>query len=75
MKEYMTALHSFAQRRYKTKNLLDACKGLKRPTIFLIIPDRLYKIGVAGRLLNWETALKSIKPNIDVVVIQIERFL
>jgi hypothetical protein len=75
MKEYMTALQSFALDHYETKDLLDACKRLKTPTIFLIIPDRHYTMKVAGLLLNRGSALKSIKPNIDVVMIQIERFL
>jgi hypothetical protein len=75
MKDYMTALQKFTLKSYKTKNLLEACQGLKKPTIFLILPDRRYKIGVAGRLLDWEKALASVRPNIDFTVIQIERFL
>ncbi len=74
MKSYMAALDQFNQRKHKTKNLLVACRELKRPTIYLVIPDQRYKIGTAG-LFDWEEAVKEFKPNVDFIAIQIGRFL
>jgi DNA-binding transcriptional MerR regulator len=75
MKEYMEALQEFTLRVFNTKDLLVACRGLEKPTIFLILPDLRYKIGVAGRLMEWKYAVASIRPNIDFIAIQIYRFL
>jgi hypothetical protein len=75
MKDYMAALEKFTSRRYKTKDLQVACRGLIRPTIFLILPDRRYKIGVAGRLLAWKKGVAEVPLDIDFIAIQIARFL
>ena len=75
MKEYISALQKFTVRVFKTKDLRVACRGLQKPTIFLILPDLRHKIGVAGRLIEWDYAVASIKPNIDFIAIQIARFL
>jgi hypothetical protein len=75
MKEYMRALHKFVRREYQNKNLLEACLQLKRPTIIITVPDHSHAMSNSGQLLEWPAALDSIKPNTDVVVIQIYRFL
>jgi hypothetical protein len=75
MKKYMTALQKFTVRVFRTNDLRVACRDLNKPTIFLILPDLRYKIGVAGRLMEWDYAVASIKPNIDFIAIQIARFL
>ena len=75
MKDYMAALQKYTLRVFKTKDLLVASKGLKKPTIFLILPDLRYKISLAGRLIEWDYAMASVRPNIDFIAIRIERFL
>ncbi len=74
MKSYMSALQKFTAKRYKTTDLLKACDGLDRPTIFLVLPDQRYSRTTA-RLAGWDVALKNVKRNADFIVIQIERFL
>ena len=75
MKEYMEALEEFISRVFNTKDLLVACRRLPKPTIFLILPDLRYKIGMAGRLIDWDEAVASLPENIDYITIQIYRFL
>ena len=75
MMDYMSALHKYVQRHYETNDLLDVCRELERPTIVLRVPDRRDNRGVAGRLLGWDDALRSLRPNNDFIVIQVERFL
>jgi hypothetical protein len=74
MKAYVSVLEEFMQRKYNTKNLLVACSTLKRPTVYLALPDERYKIAEAG-LFDWEEAVKIFKPNVDFLAIQIGRFL
>jgi hypothetical protein len=74
MKAYMNALEEFVQRRYKTKSLLIACRTLERPTIYLALADERYKIAEVG-LFGWEEAVKTFKPDVDFIAIQIARFL
>ena len=74
MKAYMTALESFTMKVYKTKDLLKACGDLKRPTIFLVLPDQRYS-RTRARLAEWDSALATVKPNVDFTIIQIARFL
>jgi hypothetical protein len=74
MKSYTTALEAFTLRAYKTKDLLKACEGLVRPTIFLVLPDQRYS-RTRARLAEWDSALKTVKRNADFIIIQIARFL
>jgi len=74
MKNYMSALEKFTKKVYKTSDLLKACDGLERPTVFLVLPDQRYSHTTA-RLAGWDAALKSVKENADFTVIQIARFL
>lgn len=74
MKAYMTALEGFTMKKYKTKDLLTACGGVKRPTIFLVLPDQRYS-RTRARLAEWDSALATVKPNVDFTIIQIARFL
>lgn len=74
MKSYMTALEKFIAKAYKTRDLLKVCKGLERPTIFLALPDQRYSRTTA-RLAAWGTALQTVKPTADFIIIQVARFL
>jgi hypothetical protein len=74
MKEYMETLEMFISRAFNTKDLLVACRRLTKPTIFLILPDLRYKIGVAARLIDWDEAVASLPENIEFITIQIYRF-
>jgi len=74
VKSYMSALQRFTMKVYKTKDLVKACSGLDRPTIFLVLPDQRYSRTTA-RLAGWDDALKKVKQDADFIVIQIARFL
>jgi hypothetical protein len=74
MKLYMSALEGFTMNTYKTRDLVKACGGLNRPTIFLVLPDQRYSRTTA-RLEGWDAALKHVHKDADFMVIQIARFL
>jgi hypothetical protein len=74
MRSYITALEAFTMKVYKTKDLVKACEGLERPTIFLVLPDQRYA-RTRARLAEWDAALKTVKRNADFIIIQIARFL
>jgi hypothetical protein len=74
MKEYMMALEKFTMEKYNTRDLLTACRVLKRPTVFLVLPDQRYS-RTHARLAEWDKALKGVYTNVDFVIIQVARFL
>lgn len=75
MKAYIIALERFTMKAYKTRDLLKVCKRMKRPTIFIVLPDQRYS-RTRARLFEWECAnLKTVKSNVDFTVIQMARFL
>jgi hypothetical protein len=74
MKELMSALRLRLNEHYNTTDILKACERLKRPTLFIIVPDKKHAIRDAVRLVAWNTAIKTIKPDMDVLMIQIDRF-
>jgi hypothetical protein len=73
IKDYIAALEDFTLDKYKTTNLLDACKHLKRPTIYLVIPDKRYKM--AAGLFEKGAAATKVNSNVDYITIQMGRFL
>ena len=74
MKSYMDTLEAFAMKVYKTKDLVKACEGLDRPTVFVVLPDQRYS-RTTVRLSGFDAALKRVRANADFMVIQIARFL
>ena len=71
IKDYIAALEDFTSEKYKTKSLLDGCKRLKKPTIYLVIPDGRNKM--AAELS--EKGSRKIKSDVDYIIIQMGRFL
>lgn len=74
MREVVSALKQSLKNDYKTTDIVTACESLARPTLFISVPDdRRTRISV--RLKDWGAAAETLKPDRDVLVIQLGRFL
>ena len=74
MREVVSALKQSLKNDYKTTDIITACEGMERPTLFIFVPDdRHTKIFV--RLKDWSTAAGTLNEYWDVLVIQLGRFL
>lgn len=74
MHEVTGSLKSWLRKDHKTSNIIDACAGMKRPTLFIVVPtDRNRE--ASARLRDWNAGLDEIGSNTDFYVIQIGRFL
>lgn len=76
MRDYLTALRVSVEKQYETKDLDAVCSELERPTVVFSVPSRRYRIGLSGRLLDWDDALDSIPRQSDAfIVIRLNRSL
>jgi hypothetical protein len=77
MKQLMQALARALKKSHRTSDIVRACEGMERPTLFVIVPDRSHSIEQAVRLMNWEGAKNALErdEDVDVLMVQINRFL
>jgi DNA-binding transcriptional MerR regulator len=74
MREVVSALKRGLKADHQTTDIVSACVGMERPTLFIFVPDDSHaKISV--RLKDWSDAIETLNPARDVLVIQLKRFL
>ncbi len=74
MREVVSALKLSLENDYNTTDIVTACEGMERPTLFIFVPDdRHTKISV--RLKDWSDAKETLLEHRDVLVIQLGRLL
>ena len=74
MREVVSALKRSLRNDFKTTNIVAACEGMERPTLFIFVPDDRHTRFIA-RLKEWSTAAATLLDHRDVLVIQLNRFL
>jgi hypothetical protein len=74
MREVVSALKQNLKNDYKTTDIVMACESLERPALFIFVPDNR-RTRISVRLKDWSTAAETLKPDRDVLVIQVGRFL
>lgn len=74
MKRHIKALEAFIRHAYGTRDLSDACSGLKHPAVYFELPDQRHGL-VRARLVERDGLLATVKPNVDFIVIQLARYL
>jgi hypothetical protein len=74
MREVVSALKQSLRNDYKTTDIVAACEGMERPTLFIFVPDDRHA-KISARLKEWTTAVDTLLEHRDVLVIQLGRFL
>ena len=75
MREAINALKQGLKKDYHTTDIIAACEGMERPTLFIFVPNEKGYGKMSVRLKDWSTAAETLNPDKDVFVIQLGRFL
>jgi hypothetical protein len=75
MREVIGALKRGLRKDRGTSNIINACKGMEQPTLFILVPTDRKHGKVSVHLRDGNDGFEKIYPDSDFFVIRIGRFL